>query len=264
MKEETKEITLVKKKEDDLDAGWESTKRKMKDTEDKVKILQERMVKLIEKYSNPVVVDFKCMNEDNEESKVEKKKILINKDNSDVTLAHADDKTIPAHKLGINPKSDFKCINKDKEESKVEKKMLINQDTSDVTLAHADDITVSAQELVLSRKPDIPDVTLVWEDEKILSHKVGLSINIHYNKEELQTISSGKDPDRNSFLRVLQSGEGSSEEFLQRPPPSPPYYFPPSPPHYEGSPGYQDYGQNYGGQVQDTKCYYNRGGQHYK
>jgi hypothetical protein len=253
MKEETKEITLGRKKEDDLDAGWESTKRKMKDTEEKVKILQERMVKLIEKYSNSVVVDFKCMNEDIEESKVEKKEILINKDDSDVTIAHEDDMTIPAHKLGINPKPDCKFINKDKEESKVEKKkMLINQDNSDVTLAHA---------------VVIADVTLVWEDETILSHKVVLSINIQYNTVEIPTISSGKDPDRYSFLRVLQSGEGSlysSEEFLQRPPPSPPYYFPPSPPHYEGSPGHLDYGQNYGGQLQDTQCYYKRGGQHDK
>ena len=266
MKEDTKVNTFGMKKEDDLDAGWESTKRKMQDIEETVKILQERIVKMTEKYSNPVVVDFKCMNEDNEESKVEKKEILINKDNYDVTLAREDDMKISAHKLGVNPKPDNKCMNEDEEESKVEKKeMLINQDTSDVTLARADDMTVSAHELVLNSKLDVLDVTLVWEDENIFSHKVVLSINIHYNTEEQPTISSGKDPDRKSFLHDFQSGEGSldrSEEFLQRPPPSPAYYFPPSPPQYEGSPGHLDYGQNYGGQVQDTQCYYKRGGQH--
>ena len=122
MKEETKEITLGRKKEDDLDAGWESTKRKMKDTEEKVKILQERMIKLIAKYSNPVVVDFKCMNEDNEESKVEKKKILINKDNSDVTLAHADDMTIPATSSASTPSLILNVLIKTRKSQKLRRK----------------------------------------------------------------------------------------------------------------------------------------------
>ena len=204
--------------------------------------------------------DNKCMNEDEEESKVEKKETLINKDTSDVTLEHADDMTISAHQLVLNSKPDYKCMNEDKEESKVEKKdTLLNTYNSDVTLAHADDKKISAHMLVLNSKLDIPDVTLVVEDKKIFAHKVVLSINILSNIEELQPT--------NSSLQVIQSGEGrlySSDEFLQRPPPSPPYYFPPSPPHYEGSPGHLDYGQNYGGQVQDTQCYYKRGGQHYK
>ena len=61
------------KKEEDLDIGWESTRRKMKDLEEAVMILKEKMNKLTATYSNPVVVEYKCMKDDDEESKVEMK-----------------------------------------------------------------------------------------------------------------------------------------------------------------------------------------------
>ena len=149
----------------------------------------------------------------------------------------------------------------DEEESKVDmKEKHINQDNSDVTLAHADDKTISAHKLVLSNiKLHISDVTLVCEDQTSFVHNIGFLMST----EELEyrdVVLYKKEPDRKSELLLFQSIAG---EFLQRPPPSPPYYFPPSPPQYEGSPGHLDYGQNYGGQVQDTQCYYKRGGQHY-
>ena len=235
MKEEVKEDTNGVKEKDDLDVGWESTRRMMTDLEKKVKIFRERMNKLLETYSNPVVVESKCITNDMEESKVEMKEQPINQDISYVTLAHADDMTISAHKL-----------------------------------------------ILADSKLQITDVTLVCEDETIFAHKivfqcknallykeVSVQLESQNRKSKLSkpTSSSDMEPDRKSEFLLFQSGEGSlyrSEEFLQRPPPSPPYYFPPSPPHYEGSPGHQDYGQNYGGLVQDTQCYYERGGQHYK
>ena len=234
MKEVKVDTNGVKEK-DDLDVGWESTRRKMTDVEEKVKILRERMNKLLETYSNPVVVESKCIPDDKEESKVEMKEHPINQDNSGVTLAHADDMTISAHEL-----------------------------------------------ILADSKLEITDVTLVCEDETILAHKivfqcknallykeVSLPLESQNRKSKLSkpTSSSDMEPDRKSEFLLFQSGEGSlysSEEFLQRPPPSPPYYFPPSPPHYEGSPGHLDYGQNYGGQFQDSQCYYKRGGQHDK
>ena len=233
--------TIGKKVEVALDVGWESTKSKMSDLEDKVRVLQERMTMLTmlkEKYSNPAKVEYKCINHDKEESKVE------------------------------------------------EKETLINQDSFNVTLAYSEDMTMSVQKVILSdSNPDISNVTLVCEDKKILAHKVVLSINIKSIKEELNSedallykraflqskgqnkrpSSSVMEPDIKPELPVYQSRDGdlcSAEMFLQRPPPSPPYYFPPSPPQYEGSPGHQD--QNYGGQVQDKQCYYRRGGKHYK
>ena len=216
-KEETKDDTNGVKKKDDLDIGWESTRRKMKDLEEAVMILKEKMNNLTATYSNPVLVQYKCMKDDDEESKVEMKEKHINQDNSDVTLAHADDMTISAHKL------------------------------------------------VLSNiKLNISDVTLVCEDKTSFVQNIVFLINIQSSTEELEykdAVLYKKEPDKKSELLQFQSSAG---EFLQRPPPSPPYYFPPSPPHYTGSPGHQDYGQNYGGQVQDTQCYYERGGQHYK
>ena len=221
-------------KEDDLDDGWETIRSKMRDVENTVKVLQEKMKKLTDKYSNPVVVEYKCTKDDKEESKVEKEDILINQDNSDVTLACAEDMTISAHKIVLS--------------------------TSNL---------------------DKSNVTLVCEDKKILAHKIVLTMNIHPNKEEIKikdalfykrvflqvnskntkSSSSVKEPDRKSEFPMFQFGDGDmsdAEMFLERPPPSPPYYFLPSPPQYEG---HQDYGQNYGGQVQDTQCYYQRGGQ---
>ena len=46
MKEVKVDTNGVKEK-DDLDVGWESTRRKMTDVEEKVKILRERMNKLL-------------------------------------------------------------------------------------------------------------------------------------------------------------------------------------------------------------------------
>ena len=232
----------VTKKEDDLDDGWKIIRSKMSDLENKAKVLQEKMNKLREKYSNTVAAKYECNIDDKEESKVEKEDILINQDYSNVTLACAEDKTISVHKV-----------------------VLVNS------------------------YPDISSVTLVCEDEneKILAHKIVLTMNIQYSKEELQhenallykgvfqqvkgrntlPSSSVKEPDIISELPMFQFGDGNqsdAEMFLQRPPPSPLYYFPPSPPQYEGSPGHLDYGHNYGAQIQDTQCYYQRGGQHYK
>ena len=235
MKVEVKEDTNGVKEKDDLDVGWESTRRKMNELEETVKILKTKMNKLSETYSNPVIVENKCT----------------------------------------------KAV---KEESKVEKKELINHDNSDVTLVHTDDMTISAHKLILSdSKLEITDVTLVCGDQTVLAHKIVLQcknsliqkeVSLQYESQNRKlklskpTSSSDMEPDRTSEFPLFQSGEGimsGSVEFLQRPPPSPPpYYFPPSPPHYEGSPGHLDYGQNYGGQVQDTQCYYKRGGQHYK
>ena len=231
--------TVTTKKEDDLDDGWKITRSKMKDLENKVKLLQVKMNKLRETYSNTVVAEYECTIDDKEESIVEKEDILINQDYSDVTLACAEDKTISAHKV-----------------------VLVNS------------------------YPDISSVTLVCdeENEKIFAHKFVLTTNIQFNKEELQhknallykgvflqvkgrntlPSSSVKEPDIISELPMFQFGDGDlsdAEIFLQRPPPSPPYSFPPSPPQYEGSPGHLDYGHKYGGQVQDTQCYYRRGGQ---
>ena len=237
-KEETKDDTNGVKKKDDLDIGWESTRRKMKDLEESVMILKEKMNKLTDTYSNPVVVAYKCMKDDKEESKVEMKEKQINQDNYDVTLAPADDMTISAHKLVLSN---------------------IKLDISDVTLVCEDQTSLAKQIVFLinnqSSKEEIKFM------EALLYKKVPLKLEGQNKNPSKKTSPSVKEPDRKSELLLFQSSAG---EFLQRPPPSPPYYFPPSPPQYEGSPGHQDYGQNYGGLVQDTQCYYERGGQHYK
>ena len=206
------------KKEDDLDDGWKTIRSKMSDLQNTVKVLQEKMNKLTEKYSNPVAVVYKCTIDDKEESTVEKDKTFI------------------------------------------------NQDYSDVTLACAEDMKISAHEVILSNSNlNGSSVTLVCEDEdkNILAHNIVLGMNILLNKDELQKkedallykrvflkglgkntmpSSSVKEPNKKVGLPMFQFGEGDqcdAEMFLQRPPPSPPYYFPPWPPNYEGSPGHQ-------------------------
>ena len=123
--------TIGKKVEVALDVGWESTKSKMSDLEDKVRVLQERMTMLTmlkEKYSNPAKVEYKYINHDKEESKVEEKETLINQDSFNVTLAYSEDMTMSVQKVILSD---------------------INPDISNVTLV-CEDKKILAYKVVLS------------------------------------------------------------------------------------------------------------------
>ena len=151
---------------EDLDEGWKMTRLKMKDVEDKVRLLQNRMNKLREKYSTlePVKVYINSCDDIKQSETKDKNK-------SQVSSLH----DVEVKNRGIKPKLPE---TNDKNESKV-------SSVSNVTLLCMEDEQVPAHRLILStcsplkktplRKiiekeftngPDYTNVTLVCDEIK--------------------------------------------------------------------------------------------------
>lgn len=148
----------VMKKEEDIDNGWTILRLKMKNLIDKVKVLEEGITKLTEKYGRP-------------EPKIN------GSDQSNMTLVCKDKMQVSAHNPDLNIK-----YSRPQPETK-------GSDITNMTLVYSDEEQASAhQVIILSQNfnfnmeekdgynPDKSDVSLVHDDEKkIFAHSIILS-----------------------------------------------------------------------------------------
>ena len=172
----------MKKKDIDLDEGWKIINLKMKELEDKVRLMQVHMKKLHDKYSlsKPVIVLVKRDYLGCSEAKDEKKSNVSAINN--VTLVSEDDRQIQAHKVILSTCSPESRINLEPKpmqshKEKLHGKYSVSQTVNVYVKSGEIDLEkFKSKDEKLSYVSTIYNVTLVSEDDwQIQAHKVILS-----------------------------------------------------------------------------------------